>query len=176
MTKQKTDPAYPRFEYSLAELEAQLVDGETPFGTIAMRFIRNLDAETMEESLGQLSPKLHEIVVRVAKNNIVACDSIIEEITRRGGYAGGWMALRDWARRQPWAAEAAERMAEIHARTRTEDPRAPGSLSSAEHGRRIVELSVALTLASTPEQREAIEKEIEELEARLEKSDRRDVP
>jgi hypothetical protein len=161
-----------RLETSIAEFEAEFAAGETAPIVIANRFIHTLDAANLEERLAQLSPEIRALIVRTAKNNILTFDSIIAEIIRRDGYPGGWLALREWARRQPWVAEETKRAAEILARSSSEDDAEAGRLSYAEQGRMLGLLRVDLMRATTPERREAIRKEIEELEAAFAKANR----
>lgn len=66
---------------------------------IALRFIDTTDRESFEERFGQLSEDLAERVRFRAANSVFAFDGIIAELYTRGGYVGGWIALREWAER-----------------------------------------------------------------------------
>ncbi len=162
----------PQLNDPVEVFEAELVEGDLPRGAVAQRFIHTLDASNFEERFGRLSPRLLEVVVQTAKNNVLTFDAIIAEITNAGGYAGGWVVLRDWARRQPWLEEETKRVAEILARLKAEAPPKSGRLSFSEQGRMLGILRVHLMRASTDDEREAIRKEISELEVEFRRQNR----
>ena len=105
-----------RLDKSIAALEAEWEEKRIAPIAIAVDFINTTDGSNFEERFAQLSPGLRELIEGVARDNVLAFDSIIEGRARRRGYPGGWIALRDWARRQPWHADAVERVKAIMAR------------------------------------------------------------
>jgi hypothetical protein len=72
-----------------------------PFVT-ADDFVDMTTPETFESLYAQLSPELQLAVRRRAESNFDNFDAVIADLRSRGAYADGWIALRDWAKRQPW--------------------------------------------------------------------------
>ncbi len=75
-----------RLEVSIEEMEAELAAGETAPIVVANRFIHSLDHRNFDERMGRLSPKAYDLIVSVAKDNILTFDWIIEDTRRAGGY------------------------------------------------------------------------------------------
>jgi hypothetical protein len=112
-----------QLDMSLGELEAALESESLPPLDLVQRFIDSCNADTFEQRLAQASPELRERVIRCAKNNILSFDGILEECERLGRYVGGWVAMRAWARRQPWVGDAIKVMAPVLARMRHDQKR-----------------------------------------------------
>jgi hypothetical protein len=161
-----------RVAIPIAELETALVERRTPPFLVASDFIDTTDASNFEERLSQLSPAMRDLVEGIAKNNILTFDSIIDYFTSHGRYAGGWIAFRDWARRQPWVPEESKRMAAIMADLPTPEEAEERGRAIAEQGRILGILRVDMMRAKTDDERAKIQKEIDELMVEFEKANR----
>lgn len=162
-----------RLDKSIAAIEADLAEAKIPPFKVADDFIDTTDASNFEGRLAQLSPKMYELIERTAKNNILTFDSIIAELRERNGYVGGWIALRDWARRQPWVEEATRYALEVQARSRAIDEASEGSdLSFSEQGRMLGILRVELMRATSDSERDEIKRMIAELEDEFRQANR----
>lgn len=161
-----------RLEKSIAELEAELADKNIAPLDVATDFIHTTDSANFEERLNQLSPALRELIVNRAKDNVCTFDSIIENTIERQGYPGGWIAMRDWARRQPWHDENVARVSAIIARNKRLDESKEQGLSFSEQGSILGLLRVERMRATSDDEREALTKKIAELEAEFRAANR----
>jgi len=105
-------------------------------------------------------------------DNILAFDGIIEDVIADGRYVDGRLAIRYWARRQPWAEEARIEVEPFMARER-ERPAAQqanehAGLSLSDQGRMLGILRVHLMRAQTDEERAEISEQIDELTTEFE--------
>lgn len=161
-----------RIDKSVDRLNREWAARERPLLHVIHDFFDSIDAKCIERSIAELSPDLRKHIEEHCFDNIIAFDSIIEETMAAGDYVDGWIAIRDWARRQPWAEEARAKMEPIMARSRQAAVAAalaeePSNLG--EQGRMLGILRVHLMRAQTDDERAAITKEIEALTARFEK-------
>lgn len=165
-----------RVEKSIEQLNRDWLENQRIPIDIMHDFIDSADEGCLEARLAALSPDFREALVRFLRRNIIAFDAIVAETVAAGDYVDGWTAVRDWTRRQPWAAEAWAEMEPIMARMREQEPRPAGPEDPVrdlgEQGRMLGILRVQRMRAQTDEERDAITKEIEELTARFEELNR----
>ena len=165
-----------RAQKSVTQLNEEYAAGKELPIDIIHDFFDSIDASCIEERLADLSPPLRKHIEEYCWNNIIAFDGIIEDVIADGRYVDGWLAIRDWARRQPWAEEARIEMEPYMARerewlaARQANEHAGPNLS--EQGRMLGILRVHLMRAQTDEERAEISKQIDELTAEFEKINR----
>jgi len=159
-----------RVSKSVAELNRDWEEDKRAPIDVMYDFIDSVDASCVQERLDALSPELRQAIEGLSWRNIIAFDDVIAETLAAGDYADGWIAMRDWARSQPWAARAHLEMAPITARARAaarQDVGEDGGRIS-EQGRMLGILRVHLMRAQTDEERAEISKQIDELTAEFE--------
>lgn len=162
-----------RFDKSIAELEAEFAAKRIAPMKIADEFIDTTDSASFEEHLAQLSPGMRTLIEHTAKLNVLVFDAIIEETIERRGYTGGWIALRDWTRRQPWLDEAVEEAKPFHGQTLpSAEEIAAAARALSEQGHILGILRVERMRATSDEERDTLTKQIEELEASFAKANR----
>ena len=153
-----------RLPLSTTELNAQLLGGEGP-GTVVNRFIMSVTAETFEERYAELVPELQDLVRHNALINVDNFDRIIAFAREDGVYAEGWLAFRDWTRRQPWLADAIAQQQGAKAYTVEEFEALQQRFS--EEGAELARLRVLRMRATTDAERAELTDLIEETERRF---------
>lgn len=154
-----------RLPLSTTELNAELLAGEGP-GTVVNGFIMSTTPETFEERYAELLPELQEHVRRKAVQSFDNFDRIIAFAREDGVYAEGWVAFRDWTRRQPWLAEA---LAQPRAPTFTPEELEVLQQRFSEQGAVLAGLRVERMRATTDAERDELTRHIEETERQFAK-------
>ena len=154
-----------RLPLSTTQLNAELLAGEGA-GTVVNGFIMSTTPETFEERYAELLPELQEHVRRAAVQDFDHFDRIIAFAREDGVYAEGWVAFRDWTRRQPWLAEA---LAQPRAPTYTPEELEVLQQRFSEQGAVLAGLRVERMRATTDAERDELTRRIEETERRFAK-------
>jgi hypothetical protein len=161
---------YERLTKSIDEINAALASRLIPPGTLIDEFIDTTTADTFEISYAQLSPEMQEHVRDTAVLNLTSFDAIIADLRKRGAYAEGWVAFREWTKRQPWLAEA---LAQAGPQTTSAGELEVLRERYSEQGWAIAALRVEHMRAKTDDERAAITERIAELEREFAEINRR---
>lgn len=148
------------------------MEPEVPPFVIVCFFVDTCSLDSFEERFLQLIPELQAAVRRNAFHNFDNFDNIIRVSLEDGEYTDGWIAYRDWARKDPWVvAESAKGQ---------RPPLTYGPVTSErqrsridEQGWVLAQLRIERMRATTDEARAAIDARIASTKAEFEKENAR---
>ncbi len=147
---------------SIEDINADSRANEVPPIDLIDDFLDHVHPGNFQETYGLLTTKLQRQVLDHAIDNRNNFDVVIDEIRSKGGDPIHWIAFRDWALKQREVIEAPPAPPRL---TLGEIDRIREVLS--EQGWQISDLRVAIMRAKTAEDKERLERECRELQARF---------
>ncbi len=147
---------------SIEDINADALGGQVPPVDLIHEFLEHVHSGNFAAMYALLTPALQRHVLEHAIDNRASFDLIVADIVECGRDPSRWIAFRDWALKQREVIEAPPAPPPL---TLGEIDRIREVLS--EQGWQISNLRVAIMRAKTAEEKERLERECRELQARF---------